>query len=79
MTFEVQGIARLLLARWFLGSSATALADFPPKLVAELHPDFEKIGPFEAAAFSLLALLPNLGSLSAPLDSLHYWPSRAAS
>jgi hypothetical protein len=53
LTFEVPGLDRLLLARWFLGSAVTGgLADFPPKLVAELHPDLAKVGPL-----GLLALL----------------------
>lgn len=64
MTFEVPGVNRLLLARWFLGSAVTGLADFPPELVAELHPDLAKVGPL---------------GLLVPLDSLHYWSSRAAS
>lgn len=46
MTFEVPGVDRLLLARSFLGSAVTgALADFPPELVAELHPDLAKVEP----------------------------------
>ena len=57
----------MLLARWFLGSLATDLAGFPPELRAELHPDLAKIG--------LLGTL----EVSLPLDSLLYWPSRAAS
>lgn len=60
----------MLLARWFLGSQSADLAGFPPELanlVAELHPDLAKIGPLGTLEVSL------------PLDSLRYWPSRAAS
>ena len=53
MTFEVPGVDRLLLARWFLGSAATELAEFPPEFVAELRPDLAKIGPLGLLAHCL--------------------------
>jgi len=77
LTFEVPGVDRLPLARWFLGSAATELADFPPEFVAELRPDLAKIGPLGLLAHCLPCWRV-LGA-SVPLDSLHYWSSCAPS
>jgi len=77
LTFEVPGVDSLLLARWFLGSAATELAEFPPEFVAELRPDLAKIGPLGLLAHCLPCWRV-LGA-SVPLDSLHYWSSCAPS